>query len=69
MGESKIRAADVDTADIDATLTAQLAVAWAGEGGEETRLGWWRSDMVSEYGGEYLFSAYCLGPRGEGSDV
>ena len=44
------------TAEIDLLLTAQLAVAWAGEGGEEPRLGWWRSDMVSEYGGEDLFS-------------
>ena len=43
-------------AEIDAVLTAQFAVAWAGEGGEEPRLGWWRSDLCSEYGGEDLFS-------------
>ena len=41
--------------DIDHALTAQLVVAWAGEGGEERRLGWWRSDLVSEFGGEDLF--------------
>jgi len=44
------------TREIDLLLTAQFAVAWAGEGGEEPRLGWWRSDMVSEFGGEDLFS-------------
>ena len=49
-------AATPSTAEIDLLLTAQLAVAWAGEGGEEPRLGWWRSDMVSEFGGEDLFS-------------
>lgn len=41
--------------DVDRVLTAQLLVGWAGEGGEEPRLGWWRSDMVSEFGGEDLF--------------
>ena len=41
--------------DIDMALTSQLVVAWAGETGEERRLGWWRSDLVSEYGGEDLF--------------
>jgi len=41
--------------DIDAALTSQLVVAWAGETGEERRLGWWRSDLVAEYGGEDLF--------------
>lgn len=44
-----------DDATLDAILTAQLAVAWAGEAGEEPRLGWWRSDFVSEFGGEDLF--------------
>lgn len=38
-------------------LTAQIAVAWAGEGhGETRRLGWWRSDLVSDYGGRDLFT-------------
>lgn len=48
--------------DLDLILGAQLIVAWAGEegpppedGGEEPRLGWWRSDMVSKYGGADLF--------------
>lgn len=41
--------------DLDFLLTAQLAVAWAGEKGEEPRLGWWRSDLASEFGGEDLF--------------
>lgn len=41
--------------DIDFALTAQIVVAWAGESGEEKRLGWWRSDLVSEYGGMDLF--------------
>jgi hypothetical protein len=42
-------------ATLDAILTAQLAVAWAGEGGEEPRLKWWRTDLASEFGGEDLF--------------
>lgn len=53
-----MRSADVrqvPVAEIDFALAAQIAVAWAGEGGEEPRLGWWRSDMMSEFGGEDLF--------------
>jgi hypothetical protein len=42
------------TSDLDLALTAQLAVAWAGEGGEEPRLSWWQTDLVSEFGGEDL---------------
>ena len=44
-------------AAIDQLLAAQLIIAWAGEkGGEdERRLGWWRSDLVSEFGGQDLF--------------
>jgi hypothetical protein len=41
--------------ELDRTLTAQLVVAWAGENGEEKRLGWWRTDLVSEFGGMDLF--------------
>ncbi|MCA9695002.1 MAG: BREX-6 system BrxE protein [Myxococcales bacterium] len=41
--------------DIDLALTSQLVVAWAGETGEDNRLGWWRSDLVSEFGGGDLF--------------
>lgn len=41
---------------LDKILTLQLAVAWAGERGEdEPRLGWWETDMVSEFGGQALF--------------
>lgn len=42
------------TGDLDLALTAQIAVAWAGEGGEEPRLNWWQTDLVSEFGGEDL---------------
>lgn len=42
---------------MDLLLTAQMAVAWAGEQGDEddARLGWWKTDLVSEFGGEDLF--------------
>jgi hypothetical protein len=48
---------DADTtAALDRVLTAQLVVAWAGEGGdEEPRMNWWRSDMLAKFGGEDLF--------------
>ena len=46
---------DVSNADVDFALTAQIVVAWAGEAGEEKRLGWWRTDLASEFGGEDLF--------------
>ena len=45
----------IPVSEIDHALTAQLLVAWAGETGEEKRLGWWRSDLVSEFGGRDLF--------------
>lgn len=45
----------ISRADLDLVLTAQIALAWAGEAGEEPRLGWWRSDLTSEFGGEDLF--------------
>lgn len=47
--------APTPTSDLDRLLAAQLAVAWAGESGEERRLGWWRTDLVSEFGGHDLF--------------
>jgi hypothetical protein len=47
--------APIPRSELDRILTAQLAIAWAGEGGEEPRLGWWRSDLTSEFGGEDLF--------------
>ena len=47
----------IPVSTIDLVLTTQLAVAWAGEEGEDPkRLGWWRSDLTSEYGGHDLFS-------------
>ena len=46
--------AAVNNSDLDQTLTAQMVVAWAGESGEDPRLGWWQTDLVSEFGGEDL---------------
>lgn len=50
---------ELSDAELDALLTAQLAVAWAGErggdDGEGRRLSWWRTDLVSEFGGHDLF--------------
>jgi len=40
---------------LDAILVRQIVVGWAGEAGEEKRMGWWRTDLVSEFGGEDLF--------------
>ena len=48
-------AASLSDSVIDFILTAQIAVAWAGERGEDKRLGWWRTDLKSEFGGEDLF--------------
>ena len=45
----------IPVSEIDRLLTVQIAVAWAGEGGETPRLGWWKSDLVSEFGGRDLF--------------
>jgi hypothetical protein len=42
-------------AELDTALTAQLIVAWGGETGETPRLGWWNSDLISEFGGMDLF--------------
>lgn len=44
--------------ELDHTLTAQFIVAVAGETGEDRsdpRLGWWKSDLASEFGGLDLF--------------
>ncbi|MEX1364079.1 MAG: BREX-6 system BrxE protein [Nannocystaceae bacterium] len=47
---------------LDAILTIQLAVAWAGESGDDQpRLRWWQTDMVSTYGGLALLGQ--LAPR------
>jgi len=42
-------------ASLDHALTAQIIVAWAGESGEDARLGWWKTDLFSEFGGKDLF--------------
>jgi hypothetical protein len=41
--------------DLDLVLTLQLAVAWAGEGLDTGRLGWWQTELASEWAGEDLF--------------
>ena len=41
--------------DLDALLATQLVVAYAGEDADAARLGWWKTDIVSEYGGLDLF--------------
>lgn len=46
---------EIPASEIDFALTAQLVVAWAGEAGDEKRLAWWRSDLISEFSGEDLF--------------
>lgn len=38
-------------ATTDTVLALQFLVAWAGEESQPARLGWWRSDLVDEYGG------------------
>ncbi|GAB4568166.1 MAG: hypothetical protein Tsb0020_21310 [Haliangiales bacterium] len=48
----KRKHAPLPLSEIDFALTAQIIIAWAGEGGEEPRLSWWRSDMVSEFGSD-----------------
>ena len=45
----------VSDREIDILLSAQIAVAWAGEAGDAPRLGWWKTELMSEYGGEDLF--------------
>ena len=45
-----------DVAILDEILSLQLLVAWAGEGQTDPkRLGWWRTSLVDEFGGEDLF--------------
>ncbi len=47
---------------LDEILTLQLLVAWAGEANTDpSRLGYWRTSMVDEFGGEDLFKR--LTPR------
>jgi hypothetical protein len=52
----------LERAVLDEILTLQLLVAWAGEGlSDPPRLGWWRTMLVDEFGGEDLFKR--LTPR------
>ena len=46
---------------LDSILCCQLLVAWAGEkiDEDEPRLGWWDTDMYSEFGGHDLFRRLC----------
>jgi hypothetical protein len=47
----------IDTTVLDEILSLQLLVAWAGEGKTDPpRLGWWRTSLVDEFGGEDLFA-------------
>jgi hypothetical protein len=46
---------EIPEATLDAVLTTQLVVAWAGEARcEPKRLGWWETDLVDEAGGADL---------------
>ncbi len=57
--EAGREAAPIPLSQLDLLLTAQLAIGWAGERGEsvdEQRLGWWRTNLASEFGGQDLFS-------------
>lgn len=51
----------VTTADLDHLLTSQFALAWAGEGGEEPRLSWWRTELCCDDGGADLFQRLLPG--------
>ncbi len=45
----------METSQLDHILKLQLAIAWAGESNaDQPRLGWWRTAMCDEYGGEDL---------------
>lgn len=51
-----------DAAVLDEILSLQLLVAWAGEAKTDPpRLGWWRTSLIDEFGGEDLFAR--LTPR------
>lgn len=51
-----------DAAVLDEIVSLQLVVAWAGESKTDPpRLGWWRTSLVDEFGGEDLF--HRLMPR------
>ena len=49
-------AAAFDSAALDQILSLQLLVGWAGEAETDPpRLGWWRTALADEFGGEDLF--------------
>jgi hypothetical protein len=49
-------AAGFESAALDHILSLQLLVAWAGEAETDPpRLGWWRTALADEFGGEDLF--------------
>ena len=51
--EALLLAAPYDTA-ADFVLSRQIIVAWAGEAGDEEgdrRLGWWKTNLIAEFGG------------------
>jgi hypothetical protein len=46
----------VTESTLDAILALQMTIAWAGEAlCEPKRLGWWRTDLIDQAGGGYLF--------------
>ncbi len=48
--------APLELAVVDEILGLQMLIAWAGEGtSDPPRLGWWRTSLVDELGGEDLF--------------
>jgi len=52
--------APVSNAVLDAVLSVQLLVSWAGESaGDSPRLGWWRTDLVDPLGGGDLLARLC----------
>ena len=56
------RAGALERTVLDEILTLQLLVAWAGEGlSDPPRLGWWRTMLADEFGGDDLFKR--LTPR------
>ncbi len=42
--------------DLDSILAWQIAIAWAGERGEPSRLGWWNTDLVDTNSAGDLFN-------------
>jgi hypothetical protein len=50
----------IPTSSLDAILSLQLVIAWAGEAaGEPKRLSWWDTDLVDRMGGGDLMLRVC----------